>query len=286
MQKITTFTVILVLGLISLSLWSCNSENVITQIFSNEITAKDRLDSANAQSKRDYGDTTDMVMIYGRNVTVEGKTDLTALTILTSGNLDSIGTWVYVYKSGSTSSFRLYAPDPIPGQTDCVNLTQFFNPLDLLSLISDTSAANIIRGALDLIISSNIKITTPPGLLIDSDVALNLANTESQIIKFNSSFTPSISSTNGNIFFQTGTNKKINVFLIPAAGTLNLPVYITQLVSFPADLWIVNYTKTNTSGQTENMVLATVVQSNQAMGLTTIPGFSSRVINLSKFFSN
>ena len=286
MQKITTFTVILVLGLISLSLWSCNSENVITQIFSNEITAKDRLDSANAQSKRDYGDTTDMVMIYGRNVTVEGKTDLTALTILTSGNLDSIGTWVYVYKSGSTSSFRLYAPDPIPGQTDCVNLTQFFNPLDLLSLISDTSAANIIRGALDLIISSNIKITTPPGLLIDSDQALQLANTESQIIKFNSSFTPSISSTNGNIFFQTGTNKKINVFLIPAAGTLNLPVYITQLVSFPADLWIVNYTKTNTSGQTENMVLATVVQSNQSMGLTSIPGFSSRVINLSKFFSN
>ena len=243
MQKITTFTVILVLGLISLSLWSCNSENVITQIFSNEITAKDRLDSANAQSKRDYGDTTDMVMIYGRNVTVEGKTDLTALTILTSGNLDSIGTWVYVYKSGSTSSFRLYAPDPIPGQTDCVNLTQFFNPLDLLSLISDTSAANIIRGALDLIISSNIKITTPPGLLIDSDVALNLANTESQIIKFNSSFTPSISSTNGNIFFQTGTNKKINVFLIPAAGTLNLPVYISELITFPADLWIVNYTK-------------------------------------------
>ena len=286
MQKITTFTGILVLGLISLSLWSCNSENVITQIFSNEITAKDRLDSANAQSKRDYGDTTDMVMIYGRNVTVEGKTDLTALTILTSGNLDSIGTWVYVYKSGSTSSFRLYAPDPIPGQTDCVNLTQFFNPLDLLSLISDTSAANIIRGALDLIISSNIKITTPPGLLIDSDQALQLANTESQIIKFNSSFTPSISSTNGNIFFQTGTNKKINVFLIPAAGTLNLPVYITQLVSFPADLWIVNYTKTNTSGQTENMVLATVVQSNQSMGLTSIPGFSSRVINLSKFFSN
>ena len=286
MQKITTFTVILVLGLISLSLWSCNSENVITQIFSNEITAKDRLDSANAQSKRDYGDTTDMVMIYGRNVTVEGKTDLTALTILTSGNLDSIGTWVYVYKSGSTSSFRLYAPDPIPGQTDCVNLTQFFNPLDLLNLISDTSAANIIRGALDLIISSNIKITTPPGLLIDSDQALQLANTESQIIKFNSSFTPSISSTNGNIFFQTGTNKKINVFLIPAAGTLNLPVYITQLVSFPADLWIVNYTKTNTSGQTENMVLATVVQSNQSMGLTSIPGFSSRVINLSKFFSN
>ncbi|MCB0721783.1 MAG: hypothetical protein KDC42_05725 [Ignavibacteriae bacterium] len=286
MQNITTFTGILVLGLISLSLWSCNSENVITQIFSNEITAKDRLDSANAQSKRDYGDTTDMVMIYGRNVTVEGKTDLTALTILTSGNLDSIGTWVYVYKSGSTSSFRLYAPDPIPGQTDCVNLTQFFNPLDLLSLISDTSAANIIRGALDLIISSNIKITTPPGLLIDSDQALQLANTESQIIKFNSSFTPSISSTNGNIFFQTGTNKKINVFLIPAAGTLNLPVYITQLVSFPADLWIVNYTKTNTSGQTENMVLATVVQSNQSMGLTSIPGFSSRVINLSKFFSN
>lgn len=280
------FVGLITVCIISITIYSCNSETIITQIISNQVTAKDRLDSANIQAKRDYGDTTDLVMIYGRNVNMEGKTDLTALTILTSGSLDSIGSWVYVYKSGSTSSFRLYTPDPVPGQTDCINLTQLFNPLDLLNLISDTSAANIIKGALQLIINSNIQITTPPGLLIDSDAALNLANTETQIIKFNASFQPSISTTNGNIFFQSGTNKTINVFLVPAAGTLNLPAYISQLITFPADLWIVNYTKTNTSGQTENMVLATVVQSNQSMGLTSIPGFSSRVINLSKFFAN
>ena len=280
------FTILMLLGLITISLYSCNSENILTQIFSNEITAKERLDSANAQAKREYGDSTDLVMIYGRNVNTEGKAEMSAIDILINGDLDSVGTWVYAYKSGSNNSFRLYSPDPVPGQTDCINLTQFFNPLDLLSLIADTSAANIIEGALELVINSNLKITTPPALLIDSDAALNLANTENQIIKFNANFDPSISTTNGNIFFQTGTNKKINVFLIPAAGTLNLPAFINELFGFPADLWIVNYTKTNSGGQTENMILATVVQSNQTMGLSNISGFNSRVINLSKFFGN
>ena len=278
--------VILVMGIVTLTMYSCSSDSIITQIFSNEVTAKDRLDSANAQAKLEYGDSTDLVLIYGKNVKENGKTDITAFTILTSGSLDSIGTWIYTYKSPGTSSFRLYAPDPVPGQTDCINLTQFFNPLDLLSLIADTSAANIIEGALQLIINSNIKITTPPGVLIDSDAALNYANTESQIIKFDANFNPSISTTNGNIFFQTGTNKEINMFLIPAAGTLNLPAFIQELFGFPSDVWIVNYKKTNTNGITENMVLATVVQTNQTMGISSIPGFSSRVINLSKFFAN
>ena len=76
------------------------------------------------------------------------------------------------------------------------------------------------------------------------------------------------------------------MFLIPAAGTLNLPAFIQELFGFPNDVWIVNYKKTNSQGVTENMVLATVVQSNQTMGISSIPGFSSRVINLSKFFAN
>lgn len=264
----------------------CSSDSILTQIFSNDITALERLDSANAQAKREYGDSTDLVMIYGRNVNTDGKAEMSAIDILINGNLDSVGTWVYAFKSGSNSSFRLYSPDPVPGQTDCINLTQFFNPLDLLDLIADTSAANIIEGALELVINSNLKITTPPNELIDSDAAVNLANTESQIIKFNSNFDPTISTTNGNLFFQTGTNKKVNVFLIPAAGTLNLPNFIQELFGFPDDLWIVNYTKTNTQGNTENMILATVVTSNQTMGLSSISGFNSRVINLSKFFGN
>jgi hypothetical protein len=278
--------VAIVVLLFSSVFYSCSSDSILTQIFSNEVTALERLDSANAQAKREYGDSTDLVLIYGRNVKTNGKADMSALEIITSGNLDSVGSWIYTYKAPGSSSFRLYTPDPVPGQTDCINLTQFFNPLDLLSLIADTSAANIIEGALELIINSNLKITTNPNDLIDSDIALNLANTESQIIKFNANFDPSISTTNGNLFFQTGTEKQVNVFLIPAAGTLNLPSFITELFGFPEDLWIVNYKKKNTQGQEESMVLATVVRSNQTMGLTNFPGFNSRVINLSKFFAN
>lgn len=272
--------------LLSSVFYSCSSDSILTQIFSNEVTALERLDSANAQAKREYGDSTELVLIYGRNVKTNGKADMSALEIITSGNLDSVGSWVYTFKAPGSSSFRLYTPDPIPGQTDCINLTEFFNPLDLLNLIADTSAANIIEGALELVINSNLKITTPRNLLIDSDAALNLANTETQIIKFNSNFDPSISTTNGNIFFQSGTSKEVNVFLIPAAGTLNLPAFITELFGFPADLWIVNYKKINTQGNPESMILATVVQSNQTMGLSNISGFNSRVINLSKFFAN
>ena len=270
----------------ALYLSSCNSSDIVSDIISNNITAKDRIDSANAQAEREYGSNTDMVLLYGKNVNTEGETNITALDILLNGNLDSIGTWLYVYKAQGDTTFRLYAPNPVPGARDCINLTQYFNIFSLLNLIQDTSAANIVRGALELIISSNIKITTPTNLLIDSDDAMNIANTEQQIIKFDSSFDPSISTTNGNVFFQTGSDKEINVFLLPAAGTLNLPTYIQELFGFPNDLWVVNYKKKNGNGETENLVLATIVQNGQTMGLNGYPGLSTRVINLSKFFNN
>jgi hypothetical protein len=267
----------------SLYFYSCtNAGNIITDIIQNEVTAKERLDSANAQAKRDYGSQTNLVMIFGRNVNDRGKTDISGITAFT--NPDSLGAWMYVFKSGSDTSLRVYTPNPTPGARNCINLTSFFNVYDILDLIPDTSAANIVRGALSLIITSNVSITTPFNVLIDSDAALNLSNTSPQIISFNTNFSPSISTTNGNVFFQTGTNKSVNMFLIPAAGTLNLPNYIQELFGFPNDVWIVNYKKRNAQGQTENLILATVVQANQTMGLQGFPNFSTKVINISKFF--
>lgn len=266
-----------------ISLSSC-SESVITDIFINEISAKDRMDSAYAQARREYGNDVQLVMVYGKNVNAQGKTSVAALDILLNASLDSIGTWLYIFKSPSDTSFRVYAPDPTPGRRDCINLTRFFSPYTILSLIPDTSASNIIRGALDLIVTtSNVRITTTPGALIDSDASLTLANSQSQIIRFNSNFTPSISSLNGNLFFQSGTNFERNMFLLPAAGTLNLPQFIQELDIFPNDVWIVNYKKRSSNNVTENLILATVVETNQNMFLA---GFGNyKVINISKFFN-
>jgi len=273
---------LLLSAILVLNFSSCSEDdvtNIITGITTVEVTAKDRLDSANAQATRKYGVNTKLVLIIGKNVKADGKTTLSALTAITTP--DSIGAWLYVYRVPVDTSLRIYTPNPLPTANDCIELTAFFSTNQLVNLIQDTSAKNIISGALNVIISSNVNITTPSGSLLNSDASLNLANTTNPIIKFNENYTPDTSSLNGNVFFQTGTNKTRNMILIPAAGTLNLPAYIQNLTGFPPDLWIVQYKKTNTSNQTESLILGTVVQTGQLMGVPI--GIQSAVINLSKY---
>jgi hypothetical protein len=273
---------ILLLACVSASMvtfTSCGNEsNIITQFFTNEVTAKQRLDSANAQSTRKYGVNTKLVLIVGKNVKSNGKTDIATLTAIT--NPDSIGTWLYIYKTPPSDTLRIYTPNPLPGASDCIELTAFYNINSLIGLIQDTSTKNMVGDALNFIVSNNVSITTQTSSLLDSDSSLNLANTSDPIIRFDPSFIPDTSHLNGNVFFSTGTNKTINMFLIPAWGTLHLSTYIPNLIGFPPDLWIVNYKKTDTG--TTNLILGTVVQSGQIMGINNM-GLTSRVINLSKY---
>lgn len=279
-KKIALF--ILLLACVSISITiinSCgNSTNIITQIFTNEVSAKQRLDSANAQAIRKYGLSIKLVLIVGKNVKSDGKTDISTLTAIT--NPDSIGAWLYIYKKPSNDTLRIYTPDPLPGASDCIELTALFNLNSLLALIPDTSAKNIVSGGLNLILSQNLSISTQTSSLLDSDTSLNLANTTSPLIRFDSSFHPSYSNFNGNAFFSSGTNKTTNMFLVPAGGTLHLPSFIDSLTGFPPDLWIVNYKKTDT-GPT-NLILGTIVNSGQIMGIGYL-GLTSKVINLSKY---
>lgn len=262
---------------------SCSNEitNVINTITTTEVTAKERLDSANAQATRKYGASTKLVMIFGRNVNEAGKTVLSPISAVS--NPDTIGAWLYIYRVPSDTSLRIYTPNPLPTSTDCVELTAYFNTNQLIGLIQDTSAKNIVSGALNFITSANIGITTPTPSLVNSDVSLGYANTSNPLIKFNSSFIPDTSSLNGNAFFASGSGKTRNMVLIPAAGTLNLPAYISNLTGFPADLWIVQYKKTNAASQQENLILGTVVVSSQLMGVPI--GIQSKAINLSKYVS-
>lgn len=263
-------------SIFALSFASCNQtvESIINTVTTVEVTAKERLDSANAQAMRKYGASTKLVLIMGRNVNANGKTSLSVLNSV--ANPDTISAWLYVYRVPSDTSLRIYTPNPLITANDCIELTAFFNPTQLINLIQDTTARNIVSGALSVVISTNVGITTTPLSLLNSNSALDLANATNPIIRFNSSFTPSSSSLNGNAFFSSGTSQSRNMFLIPAAGTLNLPAYITNLTGFPADLWIVQYKK-NTS---QSLILGTIVQSGQLMGVPI--GIQSAVINLSK----
>ncbi len=284
MKKITFVLLVL---FVSSIFYSCNdtTTNIINDIISNKVTAKDRLDSAFAQASRKYSPSVKLVMIFGKNVLFDGadvgKTDITGLTILSDPN--QIGAWLYIFKKpGVADSLAVYTPNPLPGARDCIELTSIFNLSTVLSLIADTSAKNIVSGALSLINNTNFFISTSTSEIVNSDSSYNYSYYSNPTIKFNSMFFPSADTNNGHSFFASGTNKTVNMFLIPALGTLNLPAYITSLLNFPSDLWVVNYKRTNVS-LNENYITATVTKSNQTMTINIPPVFSSKVINLSKY---
>jgi hypothetical protein len=262
---------------------SCgDTETIIKNVVSNEVSANQRLQSAIDQAHNSYGDSTNLVLVFGKNVKPNGKTELSAVTAVT--NPDSIGAWLYLFKSPADTTLRIYTPNPLPGADNCIEITAFFDINSLVGLIRDTSAQNIVAGALSVIINSNVSITTSLSVLADSPVSLDYANNTNPVIKFDENFVPDTSSLNGSVFFSTGVNQTRNMFLIPAAGTLNLPSFITELTGFPADLWIVNYKKTNSFSETENLILGTVVEGSQVMGIPSL-GLSSKVINISKYVS-
>lgn len=267
--------------------YSCseNVTNVINDIISNKITAKDRLDSAFAQASRKYSPSVKLVLIFGKNVIFEGsdagKTDITGLSALS--NPDTIGAWLYIFKKPGSDTLAVYTPNPTPGARDCIELTSIFNFNTVLSLIADTSAKNIVSGCWSLLTTNNnFFISTSSSEIVNSDSSLRYSNTANPVIKFNSSFIPTSSTNNGQSFFSSGTNKTVNMFLIPALGTLKLPDFVTSLINFPSDLWIVNYKKSNGTA-TENYIAATVTKSSQNMTINIPPVFSSKVINLSKY---
>lgn len=285
-MKIKHVIMLFVFATIVSTIYSCSdtTTNIINDLVSNKITAKERLDSAYAQAQRKYSPSIELVMIFGKNVLIDagdqGKTDITLTTGITDPN--NVGAWLYIFKKPGTTDLAVYTPNPVPGTRDCIELTTLFNTNTILALIADTSAKNIVSGALGLITNSNFKISTNRDSLLNSDAAFGYSFSANPIIKFDASFLPSSSTFNGNAFLlQSGTNKTVNMFLIPGLGTLNLPSYIASLTGFPQDLWIVNY-KLDSGGSTKNFIAGTVVKSNQNMGISFL-GLTSKAINISKY---
>jgi len=282
MFKRLILPLLLVISIVTMPFFmnACSPEEIINTATTVEVTAGERLAAANEEAVADYGAGTELVLILGKNVKANGKTELSVINSINDPS--TIGAWLYVYRVPSDTSLRIYTPNPLITSSGVIELTAFFSTNQLVNLIQDTSARNIVSGALDVIINADVSITTSPTNLLNSDASLSLANSTNPVIKFNENFVPASSSLNGNAFFTTGTNQTRNMILMPAAGTLHLPDFITNLTGFPADLWIVQYNKTNTSNVSESLILGTVVQSGQIMGIPSI-SVQSQVINLSKY---
>ncbi len=290
MKKILNAFLLFVFMVSAAGIYSCKeADNIVNDIVSNKITAKERLDSAYAQAQRKYTSSAKLVLIFGKNVLFEGtdagKTDISLSTGITDPN--NLGAWLYLFKKPGSNELAVYTPNPTPGARDCIELTSAFNMSTLLNLIQDTSARNIVSGALTLINNSNFNISTNKDSLVNSDVAYGYSYSANPVIRFDSSFTPRSSTSNGGTFFSgapSGSSKTVNMFLIPALGTLrlDLPEYIQELVGFPPDLWVVNY-KYTSGTSTSNVIFGTVVRSDQQMGISIISGLLSKVINISKY---
>jgi hypothetical protein len=73
------------------------------------------------------------------------------------------------------------------------------------------------------------------------------------------------------------------MFLIPALGTLNIPAYINNLFGFPQDLWVTNFKKLDSVSVTQNLIIGTVVRSDQSMNIPAPLNITSKAINISKY---
>ena len=60
-----------------LMITGCDDSGIVTPVITTtEVSAKERLDSANSQSTAAYGAGTRLVLIFGKTVKANGKTDL------------------------------------------------------------------------------------------------------------------------------------------------------------------------------------------------------------------
>ncbi len=264
---------------ITIILSSCDDAGVIlAPKYIANVTAEDRLAAADSVAMAKYGANIKLVMIFARNMNSDGTANIIPTTT-TATSMDSIGTWLYVFRTDPVNPvFKVFTPDPSTTSLSCIEITSAFNVNSFVALIIDTSARNTIANALLTSATLNIGITTPNASLINSNVSMLMSDTCFPVIKYNASYTASMSIVNGNVFNNTGSNKTANMFLIPAVGALSLGQRIPSMTGFPSDLWIVNFTKFD-NNTTQNLVLGTVVQSNQTMVTNAVSG---KVINLSK----
>jgi len=125
MKLLNTFVLLLIL-----SISGCNPEDLVNEITSSEITAKEKVSDVINAARSNFTNDAQLAAIYGLNVNSNGKIDLLKPTQ---------NAFVYVVQSDTDQTNEFYVP--------VFNSSPVKSPInfnDMLSLVKDTQAKNIL----------------------------------------------------------------------------------------------------------------------------------------------
>lgn len=203
----------LILSFLILFLFSCNVDELVSEISKEEITAKEKIGAVINVAKRNFANDAELATIYGREVNSEGKIDLK--------NLNSVSAFVYVVQSDTLQLNEFYVPvigsDPIKSPVN-------FNTM--LSFIKNNSARNILETVFGTLATVSISSSA---VYDDSPQVLNGMLSRSDVSSFRS----------------TNPGSKIDMFLVPSKSidSTNLNNSADWIVNFYGDtsslvLWL------------------------------------------------
>lgn len=199
-------TLNILIGIATLSFFSCSEDNSIENLLGTTITAKTKISEVQTSAKANFASDAKISAIYGRNVGKEGTVNLL--------NIDSLTAFVYVVNSASKEQTKVYFPVPVYGVMESpVGLD------DMLSLISDASARNTVSGMLGAVANVSFE-----------DAALAASDDSPAAIS------KVLAKNDAKTFMSGNSGVKIDVLLIPSVS----------LTSSSSADWIINlYTPTS-----------------------------------------
>ena len=181
---------------------SCNVNDLVSDLTSSKITAKEKLGDVMNFAKTDFAADAQLAAIYGREISTQGEIDLL--------NSQSLSAFVYVVQSDSLQANEFYSPifkaRPVKSP---------ISPASMLSFIKDSTAKNLISSIFGTLATVHID---PSAIYEDSPETL------SRLLNRNDVET----------FRVVNPTSKIDMFLLPAKS-------LDSLRAINSADWVVNF---------------------------------------------
>ena len=192
---------ITLLAFIIFILFSCNVEELVTEIANGKITVKEKIGAVINTAKSDFSSDAELAAIYGREVDTEGKVNLL--------NTSSVSAFVYIVQSDSLQTNEFYVP--VIGSNP-ISIESQINTM--LSFIKNNTARNIMEIVFGTLATVSVSASA---VYDDSPQVLNRMLSRSDVTSFRSA----------------NLDSKIDMFLLPGKS---LDTSFTNTAD-----WIVNF---------------------------------------------
>ena len=157
---------IIIITLLSLFIFSCDAEDLLSELSDSKITAKEKLGEVINKAKEDFSGDAALALLYGREVDAEGEIDLQKLT----------NAFIYGVQSDAMQSNEFYVP--------VYKSSPVKSPLNLntvLSFIKDSTAKGIMESVFGKL--STVAIN-PSSSYDDSPSVIGKMLAEQEVINF------------------------------------------------------------------------------------------------------